>query len=115
MLYTTKEDRDKAHGSKYMQAYPLISFQEAAKWVKVSGKELLFVGTGCHADGFRKYAEQKGFRDKTTIVGIICHGTPSPKIWKDYVGGKIDYLTFKDKRNGWLHPTAYVTKAYRLF
>ena len=109
-LYTTKEDRDKARGSKYMQAYPLNSFQEAEQCVRTSNKELLFVGTGCQADGFRRYAEQKGFRDKTTIVGIICHGTPSPKIWKDYVGGKIDYLAFKDKRNGWLHPTAYVIK-----
>lgn len=44
------------------------------------------------------------------IVGIICHGTPSPKIWKDYVGGKVDYLTFKDKRNGWSHPSAYAIK-----
>lgn len=110
VLYTTKEDRDKARGSKYMQAYPLNSFKEAEKWVKTNNKELLFVGTGCQADGFRKFVEQKGLRDKTIIVGIICHGAPSPKIWKDYVGGKIDYLTFKDKRNGWAHPTAYLTK-----
>lgn len=110
VLYTTLEERDRAHGSKYMQAYPLNSFQEAEQWIKENNKELLFVGTGCQADGFRMYAEQKGFRDKTTIVGIICHGTPSPKIWKDYVGGKIDYLTFKDKRNGWNTPAAYVLK-----
>lgn len=110
VLYSSKGDRDKARGSKYMQAYPLNTFQEAEQWVRTSNKELLFVGTGCQSDGFRKYAEQKGFRDKTTIVGIICHGMPSPKIWKDYVGGKIDYLTFKDKRNGWVQPTAYVIK-----
>lgn len=109
-LYTTKEDRDKARGSKYIQAYPLNSYQEAEQWVNANNKELLFVGTGCQADGFRRYAEQKGFKAKTTIVGIICHGVPSPKIWKEYVGGKIDYLNFKDKRNGWLHPTAYVIK-----
>lgn len=108
VLYSTSEERDKARGSKYMQTYPLDSFHKAEQWVKEKNKELLFVGTGCQADGFRMYAEQKGFRDKTTIVGIICHGTPSPKIWKDYVDGKIDYLTFKDKRNGWKNPTAYV-------
>lgn len=109
-LYTSKEDRDRARGSKYMQAYPLDSFAEAEQWVKKNNRELLFVGTGCQADGFRKYAELKGFRDKTTIVGIICHGTPSPKIWKDYIRGKVEYLTFKDKRNGWSRPTAYVLK-----
>lgn len=83
VLYTKKKDRDKARGSKYMQAYPLNSFREAEQWIKANDKKLLFVGTGCQADGFRIYAEQKGFRDNTTIVGIICHGTPSPKIWKD--------------------------------
>lgn len=110
VLYTTLEEWDKARGSKYIQAYPLNSFQESEHWIKENNKELLFFGTGCQADGFRMYAEHRGFRDKTTIVGIICHGTPSPKIWKDYVGGKIDYLTFKDKRNGWKNPTAYMIK-----
>lgn len=110
MLYTTKEERDQARGSKYMQAYPLDSFQEAERFLKDGGKEILFVGTGCQADGFRRYAEIKGFRDRTTIVDIICHGSPSPKLWKEYVGGKISYVTFKDKKNGWKSPTAYIRK-----
>ena len=48
------------------------------------------------------------------IVDIICHGSPSPKLWREYAksierkDGKITYLTFKDKRNGWKFPTAYV-------
>ena len=48
------------------------------------------------------------------IVDIICHGSPSPKMWREYAesiqkkDGKITYLTFKDKRNGWKSPTAYV-------
>lgn len=110
VLYTTKEQRDMARGSKYMQAYPLETFREAEKWIKENDRELLFVGTGCQADAFRKFAEIKGFRDYTTIVGIICHGTPSPKIWKDYVAGRIDYVTFKDKRTGWKTPSAYIIK-----
>ena len=70
---------------------------------------------GCQADGFRKFAEIKGFRERVWIVDIICHGSPSPKLWKEYAEsaekmyGKITYLTFKDKRNGWKSPTAYVT------
>lgn len=38
-------------------------------------------------------------------VDIICHGSPSPKLWREYAesiqkkDGRITYLTFKDKRN----------------
>lgn len=77
-------------------------------------KKILFVGMGCQADGFRKFAEIKGFRDRVWIVDIICHGSPSPKLWREYAEsltqkiGKITYLTFKDKRNGWKTPFAFV-------
>lgn len=72
----------------------------------------------CQSDEFRKFSEIKGIRDRVCIVDIICHGSPSPKLWKEYAEsiqkkhGKITYLTFKDKRNGWKTPTAYV-KVYR--
>ena len=108
MLYTTKKERDKARGSKYMQAYPMNSFQDAENWIKAHDKKVLFVGTGCQAEGFRRYAEIKKFSKKIIIVDIICHGTPSPKLWKDYINKKIEYLTFKDKRNGWMRPFAYI-------
>lgn len=110
VLYTDRENRDKARGSKYIQSKPVDSFKDAEDWLKSNEGNLLFVGMGCQADGFRLFAEQKGVRERVTIVGIICHGAPSPKIWRDYVGGRIDYVTFKDKRNGWSAPTAYVIK-----
>ncbi len=110
------EQRDKAIGSKYMQSKPGKIYKTAEDWLKIHPeKKLLFVGMGCQADGFRKFAEIKGFRERVWIVDIICHGSPSPKLWKEYAEsaekmyGKITYLTFKDKRNGWKSPTAYVT------
>lgn len=107
-LYTSKVDRNRARGSKYIQASPLNSFIEAENWVKKNNKKLLFIGTGCQAEGFRKFAETKKFRDKTIIVDIICHGAPSPRVWEKYLDKKIDFITFKDKRNGWNRPTSYV-------
>lgn len=115
-LMTTYTERNKALGSKYMQSKPGKIFEEAAEWLKTnSDKQLLFVGMGCQADGFRKYAELKGIRERVFIVDIVCHGSPSPLIWKKYAesleqnhNGRIDYLTFKDKRNGWNSPTAFV-------
>ena len=113
-LIHTTEERDAAKGSKYNQSKPGDVFRAAESWLKEhQGKRLLFVGMGCQAEGFRKLAEIKGYRNRTYIVDIICHGSPSPKLWREYAyslekkaGGKITYLTFKDKRNGWRKPTA---------
>ncbi len=113
-LILDKSLRDLAKGSKYIQSNPGNIYEEAYQWIKSNpDKLLLFVGMGCQAEGFRKYCELKGIRDKVYIVDIICHGSPSPKLWKDYVdfylkSGKITYLTFKDKRFGWKTPSAYV-------
>ena len=77
-LLTTSEERDKARGSKYVQSVPGNIFKEAEQWLKTNiGRELLFVGTGCQAAGFRSYAESKGFRDHVIIVDLICHGVPT--------------------------------------
>lgn len=107
-LILNKEERDKACGSKYMQSKPGNVFRKAEEWLRANPeKKLLSVGMGCRADGFRKYAEMKNIRNRVCIVDIICHGSPSPKLWREYAasvekrhGGEITYLTFKDKRNG---------------
>lgn len=114
-LIRTEEERDAAIGSKYMQSKPGDIFCKAYQWlIENPDKELLFVGMGCQADGFRRFAEMKNIRERVYIVDIICHGSPSPKLWRDYAeslekkNGKITFLTFKDKRNGWKSPTAFV-------
>lgn len=114
-LIENREERDKAIGSKYMQSKPGKIYKTAEDWlINHPEKRLLFVGMGCQSDGFRKFSEIKEIRDRVYIVDIICHGSPSPKLWREYAesiqkkDGKITYLTFKDKRNGWKLPTAYV-------
>lgn len=114
-LIQDKEQREKAKGSKYMQSKPGSIYRKAYRWLMENpDRELLFVGMGCQSDGFRKFSELKGIRDRVYVVDIICHGSPSPKLWREYArsledkNGKITYLTFKDKRNGWKAPTAYV-------
>lgn len=114
-LIQSISERDAARGSKYMQSKPGDIFKEAYQWLMLNpDRKLLFVAMGCQADGFRKYAEMKNIRNRVYIVDIICHGVPSPKLWKEYATtlekkkGKITYLTFKDKRNGWMSPIAFV-------
>ena len=115
-IIQSKSDRDKAIGSKYMQSRMGNIYNEAYYWLKQNvDKKILFVGMGCQADGFRKFCEMKKIRDRVYIVDIVCHGMPSAKLWKEYAEyienkykGKIKYLTFKDKRNGWKNPSALV-------
>lgn len=113
-LILSKDERNAARGSKYMQSKPGNVFKIAKEWLwQNPEKKLLFVGMGCQSDGFRKFIEIKGLRERVYIVDIICHGSPSPKLWNEYAQslehnrGKIEYLTFKDKRNGWKMPTAF--------
>lgn len=114
-LITSRKERDNARGSVYVQSILNDSFREANSWINDNPeKKLIFFGMGCQAAGFQSYAEKMGFRDRTTIVDIICHGSPSPKLWKDYVmsiekeHGKVSVLAFRDKRYGWMNPTAYL-------
>lgn len=113
-MILNKEQREKAKGSKYMQSKAGNIYRHACQWLYENPeKKLLFIGMGCQADGFRKFSEKKAIRDRVYIVDIICHGTPSPKLWREYVSsiqnkGKLTYLTFKDKRNGWQSPYAFV-------
>lgn len=111
-IITSIDERNRSRGSKYMQSYPQNIFRQIKEWLEINeGKKLLFVGTGCQADGFRKYAENIGIKDRVYIVDLICHGVRSPMLWKEYASmlekksGKIEDLSFKDKRNGWLTPT----------
>lgn len=103
MIYN-KQDRDRARCSKYMQSKPGNIFREAYQWLKQNpDRKLLFVGMGCQAEGFRKYAELMGIRQQVCIVDIVCYGSPSPKLWREYAksieqryGGKITHLEIRE-------------------
>ncbi len=114
-LITTPEERELAYGSKYVQSEPKDIFEVACSWLKNNpSKWCMFIGTGCQSAGFSKYIERNGreYRKRVVIVDIICHGVPSPLIWREYIGlltqnkRTVGYVSFKDKRRGWKKPTA---------
>lgn len=113
-ILTTAKERDEARGSKYMQSYPNDIFNEARKWLLENPmKKLIFFGTGCQAAGFLNYIEIHNMRSRVVVIDLVCHGVPSPIIWKQYIMSLTDKYTegfggfsFKDKRNGWEHPTS---------
>ena len=94
-------------GSKYVQSYMNDTFDKVKEDIK-SGKNVLFSGTPCQVAGLRKFL---GYLDKSEnfyTCDIVCHGVPSPNIWKDYLQFiekkykmKISKAEFRDKSFGW--------------
>lgn len=108
-----RTDRNRARGSKYFSSNLNTVFREIRKWLNDNPeKHLIFFGLGCEAAGLAKYLEAVGLRSRVIIVDLICHGSCSQKLWKDYLDlqqkkfGRLSYITFKDKRNGWRKPVA---------
>lgn len=114
-LYDDVQTRDAARGSKYI--HPILGdiYEQCVLWMKENpGKPLLFVGVGCHTAGFHQLLEARHLREQAILVDLICHGTPSPKLWADHIrflegkqNAPVEYVTFKDKRNGWKNPYAF--------
>lgn len=79
--------------SKYVQSDIGITFKRIANDL-VDGQTVLFSGTPCQASGLRSFIKNKRVDDsKLYIINIICHGVPSPNIWKD----NIKYVERKKK------------------
>lgn len=100
-----KEDLSKLYGSKYLQSEIGDSYETVKKILK-TGREVLFVGTSCQVSGLKSYLG-KDYENLLTI-DVICHGVPSPLIWKEYATikesefqSKIVGVDFRNKRFGW--------------
>lgn len=103
----TKEERDAFKGSKYVQSDIGECFKEIKKELK-QGRLVLFSGTPCQNDGLSSYIGNV-LKENLILVDIVCHGVPSPYIWRDYLkwveqtyGGKVTAVDFRDKSElGW--------------
>ena len=117
LVYEDVDTRNKARGSKYIQASIGDGYKKIYSWLQEnSNKKIIVFGTGCQMAGLINYLNFKKIRDRVVVVDIIGHGAVSPGLWNKYLNyknikGKIDFLTFKDKRNGWHSPTAFAMVA----
>lgn len=101
-------ERDKMKKAKYVQSNTTGIYHQVGKDLK-SGKSVLFSGTPCQVAGLRAYLEEMKIDDsKLCCCDLVCHGVPSPAIWKDYIryiqkryGKKIIKADFRDKEFGW--------------
>lgn len=104
---TSKEQRNEFKGSKYVQSDLKETFLQVKNDLK-AGKTVLFSGTPCQTSGLNSFIGKK-LRTNLILVDIICHGVPSPYIWKDYLQYQERYykqniinVNFRDKEEfGW--------------
>lgn len=82
---TTKAQRDAFRGSKYVQSDLGDTFNSVREDLK-SGIAVMFSGTPCQVDGLKRFLEltHTDTANLVTVV-LICHGVPSPRVWRDYL------------------------------
>ena len=122
----TKEDIQSFMGSKYAQSRIGNTYAQAKEFLK-QGRKVLYTGTSCQIAGLKKFL-RKDYENLLT-VDVICHGVPSPKVWRKYIDEikenarkdkksvssplihsisegdasnvQIESISFRDKRIGW--------------
>lgn len=94
-------------GSKYVQSNIGANFAVAEAFLK-EGREVLFSGTPCQIGGLYSYLSRE--YEHLFVTDIVCHGVPSPRVYRDYKRAmekksrsKLSGVTFRDKSNGWRH------------
>lgn len=106
-------------GSKYVQSRIGNNFKKAEFFLK-NGREVLFTGTPCQIAGLQRFL-RKDYPNLLT-VDVICHGVPSPLVWRDYLKhiicpkgenrkntvslslneiSNLSSISFRDKMTGW--------------
>lgn len=115
----TREGLVDFRGSKYVQSQIGTTYRDAEAYLK-QGRKVLFSGTPCQIAGLKQFLRKD--YDNLFTVDIICHGVPSPLVWREYLqkimrpegaDGRntvlksskgvpvITGINFRDKSTGW--------------
>ncbi|MBE6445201.1 MAG: 4Fe-4S dicluster domain-containing protein [Alphaproteobacteria bacterium] len=105
IIISENSDLYKLKSSKYLQS-DIKEIYKQIKEILVQEKFVLFSGTPCQVAGLNAYLDKQ--YDRLLTVDIVCHGVPSPKVYKKYLqelvknsDEKIIKTNFRDKTNGW--------------
>lgn len=132
----TIEELERLRGSKYVQSRMEDCYGKVKKFL-TEGRNVMFTGTPCQVAGLKRFLHKE--YDKLLTVDIVCHGVPSPKVWRHYLEGlrkrgsfplstpkekagvqstetpfpgekmKVGDVTFRDKCTGWKDYSVTVT------
>lgn len=78
----TIKDLAKLRTSKYVQSRMEDNYQRAKAFLK-QGRKVMFTGTSCQIAGLKHFLRKD--YDNLLAVDVICHGVPSPMVWRDYL------------------------------
>lgn len=94
-------------GSKYVQS-DLKRIYYDVKMELLKNRYVLFSGTPCQVAGLFSFLGSKINTDKLVTIDLVCHGVPSPLMWKEYIDfcekkykGEVTKVDFRDKEYGW--------------
>lgn len=100
------EDIEKMRSSKYLQSNTKNCYMEIKELLN-EGKKVLFTGCPCQVAGLKAYLQND--YENLFCVDLVCHGVPSPKVFKKYI--QEEYLktanekwlntNFRDKSASW--------------
>jgi coenzyme F420-reducing hydrogenase beta subunit len=97
-----EEELGALQGSKYVACDTGDSYLRVRSYVS-EGKTVVYSGLPCHIAGLKSFLG-KPAPDNLLTIDLICHGTPSHKLFDLYLawlgkryGGKIIYYGFRDK------------------
>ena len=110
--------------SKYVQSSINSTFIKCQKYLK-TGRLVLYVGTPCQIHALKLFLSKD--YDNLIAIDFVCHGVPSPVIWKKYLDSltsqsltkrnkhnkqifynNIEKIQFRNKKNGWLQFSFYL-------
>ncbi|WP_458399745.1 polysaccharide pyruvyl transferase family protein [Mailhella sp.] len=110
IIVDTVEGLEPIKNSKYVQSDLEKCLPEIKRLLEAECP-VLFTGTPCQVAALNAYLG-KDYQHLYT-VDIICHGVPSPMVWKRYLEENFDvdsikHIAFRDKRKGWTGETFVV-------
>lgn len=101
----TREELAAFRGSKYVQSTIGNAYADCKQFLE-SGRCVLFTGTPCQIRGLKAYLNKE--YEYLYLMDIICHGVPSPLLWKKYVAYRagqanspVRRIAFRRKDCGW--------------
>lgn len=86
--------------SKYVQSRIGNAYKEVECFLK-QGRKVLFVGVPCQVSGLKRFLRKE--YGNLYLVDIICHGVPSPAVWRGYIKETVNTeelvdVNFRDKK-----------------